>query len=141
MHCYVYASLRKPDTYVWMTRRDGFEMLPEPLVLLLGELRFVLEVELTPQRKLPHDDSDRVLTTWPLAAGTCRRRPTRHSPSATSPTSTGRSTRTLRSSAPDPAEYVHGYPARHGLTRGYRVTAVASVYSRAWPIPNVDDRR
>jgi hypothetical protein len=37
MHCYVYASLRKPDTYVWMTRRDGFDMLPEPLVLLLGE--------------------------------------------------------------------------------------------------------
>jgi uncharacterized protein YcgL (UPF0745 family) len=62
MHCYVYASLRKPDTYVWMTRRDGFDMLPEPLVLLLGELRFVLEVELTPQRKLPHDDSDRILT-------------------------------------------------------------------------------
>jgi uncharacterized protein YcgL (UPF0745 family) len=61
MHCYVYASLRKPDTYVWMTRRDGLDMLPEPLVLLLGELRFVLEVELTPQRKLPHNDTEQVL--------------------------------------------------------------------------------
>lgn len=61
MHCYVYASLRKPDTYVWMTRRDGFDMLPEPLVLLLGELRFVLEFELTPQRKLPHNDTEQVL--------------------------------------------------------------------------------
>jgi uncharacterized protein YcgL (UPF0745 family) len=61
MHCYVYASLRKPDTYVWMTRRDGLDMLPEPLILLLGELRFVLEVELTPQRKLPHNDTEQVL--------------------------------------------------------------------------------
>lgn len=61
MHCFVYASQRKPDTYVWLTRRDGFDLLPETLVLLLGELRFVLEVELTPQRKLPHDDTERVL--------------------------------------------------------------------------------
>jgi len=61
MHCYVYASLRKPDTYVWLTRRDGLDLLPEPLILLLGELRFVLEFELTPQRKLPHDDTERVL--------------------------------------------------------------------------------
>lgn len=61
MHCYVYVSLRKPDTYVWMTRRDRFDLLPEPLVLLLGELRFVLEVELTPQRKLPRNDTEQVL--------------------------------------------------------------------------------
>jgi uncharacterized protein YcgL (UPF0745 family) len=62
MHCYVYASLRKPDTYVWMTRRDALDLLPEPLILLLGELRFVLEFELTANRKLPHDDTERVLT-------------------------------------------------------------------------------
>ncbi len=30
MHCFVYASQRKPDTYVWLTRRDGFDLLPEP---------------------------------------------------------------------------------------------------------------
>ena len=61
MHCFVYASLRKPDTYVWLSRREGFEVLPEPLILLLGELRFVLEVQLTPQRKLPHEDTEKVL--------------------------------------------------------------------------------
>ncbi|UPG94884.1 YcgL domain-containing protein [Luteibacter aegosomatissinici] len=73
MHCYVYASLRKPDTYVWLARREGFDVLPEPLVLLLGELRFVLEVELTPQRKLPHEDTEKVLASlggqgWHLQA-------------------------------------------------------------------------
>lgn len=61
MHCFVYASLRKPDSFIWLTQRDGFDVLPETLVLLLGELRLVLEVELTPQRKLPHEDSERVL--------------------------------------------------------------------------------
>ncbi|UPG90598.1 YcgL domain-containing protein [Luteibacter aegosomaticola] len=61
MHCFVYASQRKPDTYVWLTRREGFDVLPEPLVLLLGELRFVLEVELTPHRKLPREDTEKVL--------------------------------------------------------------------------------
>ena len=62
MHCYVYASLRKPDTYVWLSRREGFDALPEPLVLLLGELRFVLEVQLTGQRQLPHEDTEIVLS-------------------------------------------------------------------------------
>lgn len=61
MHCFVYASQRKPDTYVWLTRREGFDLLPEPLALLLGDLRFALEVELTPQRKLPREDTERVL--------------------------------------------------------------------------------
>lgn len=61
MHCFVYASQRKPDTYVWLPRREAFDLLPETLLLLLGELRFVLEVELTPQRKLPQEDTERVL--------------------------------------------------------------------------------
>jgi len=61
MHCFVYASQRKPDTYLWVTEREGFGVLPEPLALLLGDLRFALEVELTPQRKLPNEDSERVM--------------------------------------------------------------------------------
>ncbi len=56
MHCFVYASQRKPDTYLWLIRQDDFGVLPEPLALMLGELRFALEVELSEQRKLPHED-------------------------------------------------------------------------------------
>jgi uncharacterized protein YcgL (UPF0745 family) len=61
MHCYVYASQRKADTYLWMSQRDMFDALPESLLLLLGELRFVLEVELSGQRKLPQEDIEQVL--------------------------------------------------------------------------------
>lgn len=61
MHCFVYASQRKPDTYLWLGNRDHFQCIPESLALMLGELRFVLEVELTGERKLPHEDPRQVL--------------------------------------------------------------------------------
>ena len=30
MHAYVYKSLNKADTYVYLARRDDFDCLPEP---------------------------------------------------------------------------------------------------------------
>jgi len=61
MPCFIYASLRKPDTYLWLAQRDDFSALPESLVLLLGELRFVVEVHLDTQRQLPVEDAAVVL--------------------------------------------------------------------------------
>lgn len=61
MHCFVYASQRKPDTYVWLAARDEFGVVPESLSMLLGDLRFVLEVQLDEERRLPHEDSRLVL--------------------------------------------------------------------------------
>jgi len=56
MQAYVYKSLRKDDTYVYLGARDDFARLPEPLRTQLGALQFVLEVALTPERKLARDD-------------------------------------------------------------------------------------
>lgn len=56
MQAYVYKSLRKPDTYLYLRTRDGFDALPPPVRAPLGELAFVLEVALTPQRKLARAD-------------------------------------------------------------------------------------
>jgi hypothetical protein len=61
MHCFVYSSQRKPDTYVWLAARDEFGVIPESLSMLLGDLRFVLEVQLDEHRRLPHEDSRVVL--------------------------------------------------------------------------------
>lgn len=61
MQCFVYASVRKSDSYLWLAQRDGFGALPESLVLLLGELRFVLEVQLDEQRKLPVEDAAQII--------------------------------------------------------------------------------
>ncbi|HET6431971.1 YcgL domain-containing protein [Dyella sp.] len=61
MHCYVYASLRKADSYLWLAERDAFDRLPAELTELLGTLRFALELDLDPSRHLPHEDAAQVL--------------------------------------------------------------------------------
>lgn len=61
MQCFVYASPRRADTYVWLRERDQFDVLPAELAGQLGELRFVLEVDLQPDRQLPREDAASVL--------------------------------------------------------------------------------
>ncbi len=56
MLAYVYKSLKKADTYVYLSARDDFARLPEPLRAQLGGLQFVLEVALVPERKLALED-------------------------------------------------------------------------------------
>ncbi|MFT3754870.1 MAG: YcgL domain-containing protein [Pseudoxanthomonas sp.] len=56
MQAFVYKSLRKADTFVYLAARDDFARLPELLRTQVGELAFVLEVALTPQRKLARED-------------------------------------------------------------------------------------
>lgn len=56
MQAYVYKSQRKADTYVYLAARDDFACLPEPLRAQLGALQFVLEVALTPERRLARQD-------------------------------------------------------------------------------------
>lgn len=61
MHCYVYASLRKADSYLWLAKRDAFDGLPAELTQLLGALRFAMELDLDESRRLPHEDAPQVL--------------------------------------------------------------------------------
>lgn len=56
MHAYVYKSLKKADTYVFLAARDDFARLPEPLRTQLGRLEFVLDLQLTAERKLARED-------------------------------------------------------------------------------------
>lgn len=57
MQTYVYKSLRKPDTYLYLGKRDDFAVVPDPVRLPLGDLVFVLEFELTEGRKLARADA------------------------------------------------------------------------------------
>ena len=58
MHAYVYKSLKKADTYAYLAKRDDFAGLPEPLRTQLGRLQFVLEVQLTAERKLARENPE-----------------------------------------------------------------------------------
>ncbi|AKC86935.1 YcgL domain-containing protein [Pseudoxanthomonas suwonensis] len=60
MQAYVYKSRHKADTYVFLAIRDDFARLPGPVRAQLGELAFVLEVALTPGRRLAQSDPEQV---------------------------------------------------------------------------------
>ena len=65
MHAYVYKSQLKPDTYVYVPRRDDFSALPAPLLTSLGALTFVLDVALDAQRRLAQSPNARSVSTIP----------------------------------------------------------------------------
>ena len=61
MQAYVYKSLRKADTYVFLAARDGFDRLPPAVLESLGRLEPVLEVDLHPGRRLARADASQVM--------------------------------------------------------------------------------
>lgn len=56
MHAYVYKSLKKADTYVYLAASDDFARLPDALLAQLAPLQFVLDLALTPERRLARQD-------------------------------------------------------------------------------------
>ena len=61
MQCFVYKSLRKADTYVYLREAEGFDVLPAAIAESLGNLGFVIEIELSPQRKLARENVEVVI--------------------------------------------------------------------------------
>jgi uncharacterized protein len=61
MLCYVYKSLKTDLLYLYVTKKDDFSVLPAELLQNVGMLEFVLEIGLTPERKLAQADSQKVL--------------------------------------------------------------------------------
>ncbi len=61
MQCFVYKSLRRAETYVYLRAADRFDVLPAPIAEQLGNLAFVIEIDLSPQRKLARENVDEVM--------------------------------------------------------------------------------
>jgi uncharacterized protein len=57
MQAYVYKSLRREDTYVFLAARDDFDRVPATVREALGRLQFVMELALTPDRRLARSDA------------------------------------------------------------------------------------
>ena len=58
MLAHVYKSPKRADTYVYLAARGDFGRIPESLRMQLGPLQFVLEVDLSPGRRLATEDPD-----------------------------------------------------------------------------------
>ena len=61
MQCFIYKSLRKEELYLYLDKRDNFSSVPEDLLQNFGRLAFVMEMELTPDRKLARENVDKVM--------------------------------------------------------------------------------
>lgn len=61
MKCFIYKSLKKEDLFLYLDKKENFSVLPEPLLNNLGQLEFVMELEITPKRKLAREDAKKVL--------------------------------------------------------------------------------
>ncbi len=61
MQTFIYKSLKKDELYVYLTDKDDFSQIPEPLLKSLGPLQFVMTLELSPKRTLAREDSQKVM--------------------------------------------------------------------------------
>jgi uncharacterized protein YcgL (UPF0745 family) len=52
MHCRIYTSEKKPETYLYLAEEFAIEDLPEELQQIFGEPRFVMGLMLSTQREL-----------------------------------------------------------------------------------------
>ncbi|MEK7322921.1 MAG: YcgL domain-containing protein [Pseudomonadota bacterium] len=60
MYCTIYKSAKKDDTYLYVEKEGDFSRVPDSLLQLLGGLEQVMELELTPLRKLARADVEQV---------------------------------------------------------------------------------
>ncbi|MGH1536848.1 MAG: YcgL domain-containing protein [Gammaproteobacteria bacterium] len=61
MKCFVYKSIRKEESYLYISEKDNFQRIPEQLLLLFGQPEFTFEFELTKDRKLAVADANQVM--------------------------------------------------------------------------------
>jgi uncharacterized protein YcgL (UPF0745 family) len=62
MNAYIYKSSRKAELYLYIAQKDDFSNVPQALYDSMGkEPVFVMEIELTPERKLARENVDTVI--------------------------------------------------------------------------------
>lgn len=61
MKCSVIRSSLKEFTYIYLLAGHDFDDLPEPLKNVFGEPEFVMNLELTAERKLAYEDVNQVM--------------------------------------------------------------------------------
>lgn len=61
MLCHIYRSNLKPDTYLYLVKRDEFSAVPRDLLKVFGEPEYSFSFDLQPERKLAKEDTDEVL--------------------------------------------------------------------------------
>ena len=61
MKCSVVRSSKKDFTYIYLLASHDFDDLPIPLKKVFGDPEFVMNLELSPDRKLAYEDVNEVM--------------------------------------------------------------------------------
>jgi len=61
VNCFVYRSNKKQGLYLYLKEKDNFDIVPESLVKLLGDMDFSFEFDLEKDRKLVRAEAKEVL--------------------------------------------------------------------------------
>lgn len=56
MQCAIYKSHRNQDYFLYLADKDDFSRVPEALLRIMGEPIHVMDLELSPERKLARED-------------------------------------------------------------------------------------
>ncbi len=59
--CWIYRSPRKEEMYLFLRDEDDFASVPQALLSRFGAPVRVMQLTLTPERKLAREDVDRVM--------------------------------------------------------------------------------
>ena len=60
MHCAIYKGRRKRDAYLYIEREGEFARVPQALLDMLGELEWVMSLDLAQRRSLAQVDPEQV---------------------------------------------------------------------------------
>ena len=61
MLCHIYRSNLKPDTYLYLLKRDDFSAVPQDLMKVFGEPEYSFSFDLQPERKLAKENTSEVI--------------------------------------------------------------------------------
>jgi len=59
--CAIYKGTKKEHTYIYICEKDKFDDIPDILMNSLGELEFIMELDLFPEKKLAQANAEEVI--------------------------------------------------------------------------------
>ena len=61
MKTFIYKGTKKQGAYLYIENMDDFSRVPEELIAVLGQLSYVMTIELSTQKKLAQADVNQVM--------------------------------------------------------------------------------
>jgi uncharacterized protein YcgL (UPF0745 family) len=61
VQCFIYKSNKKAELYLYLDKQDDFSSVPEAILKSIGHPEYVMQLEITPERKLARENAADVL--------------------------------------------------------------------------------